>query len=80
MSCQCFVSEAPVPFFPGERERGRSGQGAVGEGGGLTCKQDPPNELISPDVVKVHDENVKRALPDLLPWHIEGKRFIKDRI
>lgn len=64
----------------GRRRRRRPPISIGGASGMRTCKGDAADELVPPDVVKVHDADVERALPDLLPRHVEGERLIEDGI
>lgn len=43
----------------------------------LTSKQNTSNKLIATDVVKVHDHDIQRALPDFLPGHVETEVLIE---
>lgn len=45
-----------------------------------TCEKDAADELVAPDVVEVHDHDVQRALPDLLPRHVEGEGLVEDGV
>lgn len=43
----------------------------------LTSEQNTANKLVATDVVEVHDHDVQRALPDLLPGNVEAEVLIE---
>lgn len=46
----------------------------------LPGKKDAPDQLVPADVVEVHDHDVQRALPYLLPRHVEREGLVEDGV
>lgn len=45
-----------------------------------TCKKYAADQLVPANIIEVHDHDVQRALPDLLPGDVEGERLVEYRV
>lgn len=39
----------------------------------LTGQQNPPNKLVTTDIIEIHYHNVQRTFTYLFPWHVKTK-------